>query len=223
MRTPSFAIWTRDRRSTAHRRDSDITTSGTRSVGRRFQAARSCFSSSREEWRRSTRDETAEWRTVPDPTWLTDPASPNYVPPEARDPNAVKLLTLWPAPNVPGTNRYRTTITNELDTRQEFVRADYNLNGNWSLKGRYLHDRLDSGGEYITEPDSRPGHRYLVGHLAVVEARRVGGRFLHELSYQLSRNRISRDDLMHTRGDLGILIPEVFPENAADLMPHNLC
>ena len=173
-----------------------------------------------EEWRRSSRDERSSGGVpVPDPAWLTDPASPNYVPPEARDPNAVKLLTLWPTPNVPGTNRYQTTITNELDTRQEFVRADYNLNGDWSLTGRYLHDRLDSGGEYITEPDARPGHRYLVGHLAVVEARRVGGRFLHELSYQLSRNRISRDDLMHTRGDLGILIPEVFPENAADLVP----
>ena len=79
------------------------------------------------------------------------------MPPEARDPNAVKLLTLWPAPNVPGTNRYRTTITNKLDTRQEFVRADYNINANWSLTGRYLHDRLDSRGEYLTGPDLTPG------------------------------------------------------------------
>ena len=86
--------------------------------------------------------------SVPDPTWLTDPASPNYVPPEARDPNAVKLLTLWPAPNVPGTNRYRTTITNELDTRQEFVRANYNamrelvVNGPLSTRSARLARRV---------------------------------------------------------------------------------
>ena len=122
--------------------------------------------------------------SVPDPTWLTDPASPNYVPPEARDPNAVKLLTLWPTPNVPGTNRYRTTITNELDTRQEFLRANYNVSTNWSVTGRYLHDQLDSLREYVTGPDLTPGHRYQVGRLAVVEARHVRGRLLLESSYQ---------------------------------------
>ena len=90
--------------------------------------ARSCFSSSPRSGDGTPRDKD-DGGTVPDPAWLTDPASPNYVPPEARDPNAVKLLTLWPAPNVPGTNRYRTTIANEFDTRQEFVRADYQLRG----------------------------------------------------------------------------------------------
>ena len=104
-----------------------------------------------QEWRRSTRDKWMRQLTVPDPNWLTDPASTNFVPPEARDPNAVKLLTLWPAPNVPGTNRYRTPITHEFDTRQEFVRADYNVVANWSLTGRYLHDRVDSRGEPSTD------------------------------------------------------------------------
>ena len=58
-----------------------------------------------QEWRRSTAQSERRSAPVPDPTWLTDPASPEYVPPEARDPNAVKLLTLWPAPNIPGTNQ----------------------------------------------------------------------------------------------------------------------
>lgn len=109
-----------------------------------------------EEWRRSSRDERQSPVQVPDPTWLTNPASPNYVPPEARDPNAVRLLSLWPAPNVPGTTRHTTTITNELDTRQEFVRADYNAGANWSVTGRYLHDRVDSRGEYIVPPMGPP-------------------------------------------------------------------
>ena len=172
-----------------------------------------------QEWRLSTRDERQAGAPVPNPTWLTDPGSPNYVPPEARDPNAVKLLTLWPAPNDPGTNSYRTTITNELDTRQEFLRADYNVSTNWSVTGRYLHDRLDSLGEYVTGPDLTPGHRYQVGHLAVVEARHVRGRFLNESSYQLSNQQLSLQDHVHTRDDLGILISEYFPENAANFIP----
>ena len=130
------------------RRGSGTTTSATRSAGRRFRAARSCFSSSRRSGDGARATNRRLSAAVPDPTWLTDPASPNYVPPEARDPNAVKLLALWPTPNVPGTNRYQTTITNELDTRQEFVRVDYNVGANWSLTGRYLHDRVDSRGEY---------------------------------------------------------------------------
>lgn len=173
-----------------------------------------------QEWRRSTRDSWTALASVPDPTWLTDPASPNYVAPEVRDPNAVKLLNLWPAPNVPGTNRYQTTITNELDTRQEFVRADYNLSTKWSLTGRYLHDRADSLGEYFAGPDIVPGRRYRVGDLGVVEARRAGGRWLHELSYQVSRHEQVREGVRHTRESLEIQTPEIFPENAANLVPR---
>ncbi len=171
-----------------------------------------------QEWRRNSRDKRVIEDFVPDATWLTNPASANYVAPEARDPNAVKLLALWPASNVPGINRYRTTIPNEFETRQEFVRADANLVANWSLTGRYLHDRVDSRGEYVTA-DFAAGHRYSVGHLAVVEARRAAGRFLYESSYQLSRHDLSRKDRMPTRDGLGIGIPELFPENAANLIP----
>jgi hypothetical protein len=172
-----------------------------------------------QEWRRSTRNKGQIERIVPDPAWLTNPASSNYVSPEARDPNAVKLLTLWPAPNVPGLNRYRTPITNQFDTRQEFVRADATLVANWSLTGRYLHDRVDSRGEYVA-PDFSAGHRYTVGHLAVVEARRAVGGLLYESSYQLSRHDLARKDRIPSRDDLGIGIPEIFPENAANLMPN---
>ena len=175
-----------------------------------------------EEWRRSTREKRPIEGFVPDPAWLTNPASPNYVAPEARDPNAVKLLTLWPTPNVPGTNRYRTTITNELDTRQEFVRVDYNLNAAWSVLGRYLHDREDSLGEYVTGPDLAPGQRYRVGDFAVMEARRAGVRWLLELSYQVSTHDQVRKGLTETRQKLGIQIPEIFPENTANLLPRIL-
>lgn len=173
-----------------------------------------------EELRRSHRDKRSASLTVPDPVWLIDSSSANYVPAASRDPNAVKLLKVWPAPNQPGTNRYQTTITNALDTRQEFMRADYNVSPKWSLAGRYLHDRVDSRGEYVTVPDLTAGHRYLVGHLAVLEIRRAGERLLYESSYQLSSHDLSRNDPIHTRTDLGILTPEAFPENAAKLIPN---
>src|SRR5688572_6180862 len=172
-----------------------------------------------EEWRRSSRDTRALEDAVPSPTWLTDPASPEYVPREARDPNAVKLLALWPTPNVPGTNHYRTTIKSEFDTRQEFARVDYNAGANWSLTGRYLHDRVDSRGEYFTRPNLAAGQRYQVGHLTVVEARRSGGRLVRELSYQLSSHTLSRKDPLQRKDDLRLTISELFPENAANLIP----
>jgi hypothetical protein len=173
-----------------------------------------------QEWRRSTREKWGAVASVPDPSWLTNPASPNYVPPEARDPNAVKLLALWPAPNVPGTNRYQSTVTKALDTRQEFVRTDYTASANWSLTGRYLHERGDAHGEECLLYNLAPGHRHRVGRLAVVEARHVGGRLLYESSYQLSSHELSPENLVQTKGDLGIAIAEFFPENAADLIPN---
>ena len=173
-----------------------------------------------QEWRQSTRDTVQAEEPVPDPTWLTDPASPNYVPPEDRDPNAVRILALWPAPNVPGTNRYRARITNEFGTRQEFLRADYNVSTNWSLAVRYLHDRVDARGESAIFPELVPSHRFLLGQLALVEARLSGRGVLYEASYQLSSNELSRDAPVHARDALGIHVPEFFSENAANLIPN---
>ena len=171
------------------------------------------------ELRRSSRDKQSFESRVPNPLWLTNPASPNYVPPEVRDANAVKLLSLWPQPNVEGTNLYRTMIANRLDTHQEFGRADYRIDAAWSFTGRYLHDRVDSRGEYATIPDLTPGHRYLVGQLAVLEARRMGGRFVYEASYKLATNQQARRDAVPTRSQLGLTMLELYAENEGNVIP----
>jgi hypothetical protein len=173
-----------------------------------------------QEFRRSSRDRIPVRTQVPDPAWLTEPGNPNYVPPEARDANAVKLLALWPAPNVAGTNRYEAVMTNRLDTHQEFGRADYHANAQWALTGRYLHDHVDSRGEYVADAYLTPGHRYLAAHLAVAETRSVRGRLVHEAAYQLSSHQQSRNDAQPTRAGLGIGIAELFPENEAQLVPR---
>ena len=62
--------------------------------GRRAGAAvaREAFFFFSEEWRRIKRAPASLTRNVPNPEWLTDPTSANYVPPAERDPNAVRLL-----------------------------------------------------------------------------------------------------------------------------------
>ena len=69
-----------------------------------------------QEWRRITRAPASLTANVPDPAWLTDPTNVNYVAPALRDPNAVKLLAAYPAPNVAGQRtstrcRRRTSTT----------------------------------------------------------------------------------------------------------------
>ena len=51
-----------------------------------------------EELRRISRAPASLTALVPNPEWLTDPTSANYVAPAERDPIAVRLLSGYPAP-----------------------------------------------------------------------------------------------------------------------------
>src|SRR5438046_7161971 len=93
-----------------------------------------------EEVRRINRAPASLTANVYDPAWLTDPANANYIAPALRDPNAVKLLALWPAPNLAGTNQYVGSQPGIQNTRQEVVRVDYDINSKHRLTGRYTHD-----------------------------------------------------------------------------------
>src|SRR5215471_14990642 len=91
-----------------------------------------------EELRRITRETPLTANTY-DPSWLTDPTNANYVPPALRDPNAVKLLQLYPTPNVTGRTQFLTSNPGTQNTRQEVARVDYDINQNYRLTGRYTH------------------------------------------------------------------------------------
>src|SRR5262245_2255244 len=85
-----------------------------------------------QEWRRIKRAPSSSTLNVPNPDWLTDPTSVNYVAPADRDPNAVRLLSGYPTPNLApatagGPGRYQVTAPNINNTRQEVARADYDL------------------------------------------------------------------------------------------------
>jgi hypothetical protein len=183
-----------------------------------------------QEWRRISRAPAGTFATTVNPAWLTDPTNLNYVAPENRDPIAVKLLALWPAPNdfsSTGVARFLNTNLTVNDTRQEVVRLDYDFRPNWKLVGRYTHDlsqTIEPGGLFTGTlvPNVSITHTDVPGQVAAMELRTSMGRALNELKIQFSTNRIrtSDDDRnQNLRSQFGLNIPELFPENEAGRNP----
>jgi hypothetical protein len=179
-----------------------------------------------EEWRRISRAPASSSAIVVDPAWLNDPANANYVAPADRDPNAVKLLALWPAPNS-GVNRFINTNPSINNTRQEVVRIDYDMSPTWKLVSRYTHDlsqTVEPGGLFfgVVVPNVAATETNVPGNVFATELRMTRGQALNELKYQLSGNKIVTSDPeanRNTRAQFGISIPELFPENNADRIP----
>src|SRR5262249_49105314 len=149
-----------------------------------------------EELRRIQRTTTGT-ATVPDPAWLSDPANANYVAPALRDPNALKLLSLYPAPNIAGTNQYVASLPGIQNTRQEVVRFDYDFGGNQRLTGRYTHDNSytqEPGGLFQTGklvPNVWTTETNVPGQIAAVQLRSViGSSSMNEFQFQFSSNTI---------------------------------
>ena len=183
-----------------------------------------------QEWRRINRAPTGLTLNVIPSAWLNDPANANYVAPELRDPNAVKLLSLWPAPTI-GTSQYLTSLPAKQNTRQEVIRVDYDLTSSARLTGRYTHDLSETGeqsglfnpvGTGVV-PNVATTETDVPGQVAAVELRSTHGRVMNEAKYQFSSNRISSstpDGVRNRRSDFGIDIPELFAGNAAGRIPN---
>ena len=126
-----------------------------------------------QEWRKISRAPTSTLATVVDPAWLNDPSNPNYVAPENRDPNAVRLLAAWPAANF-GVNSYQDSRPNDQDTRQEVLRMDYQMGAKSRLMGRYTHDlseTTETGGLFFntTIPNIATTQTKVPGHIFVAQ------------------------------------------------------
>ena len=186
-----------------------------------------------QEWRRIKRAPGSTTATVPNPDWLTNPASANFVPVAERDPNAVRLLAAWPAPNLAptaadGPGRLTVETPNINNTRQEVVRVDFDLSQASRLTGRYTHDLSDTreiGGLFLGTPvpnvagtdTSVPGSVAAMGLRTI-----VGSSRLNELQYQFSANKISTqyaDGVRNQRSEFGLTIQELYPENNSGLIP----
>jgi hypothetical protein len=178
-----------------------------------------------QEWRRIERAPASSTATVVNPAWLNDPTNVNYVAPADRDPNAVKLLALWPAPNQ-GVNQFVNSNPNVSNTRQEVARVDFDISNDWKLVSRYTHDYSDTvepGGLFfgVVVPNVAATRTKVPGNVFSTELRATLGQSLNEFRYQLSGNKITTEDEgnVNTRDAFGIDIPELFPENNANRIP----
>jgi hypothetical protein len=181
-----------------------------------------------EELRRITRAPASLTANVIDPAWLNDPANVNYVAPSQRDPNAAKLLALWPAPNVAGRPQFINSAANINNTRQEVARVDYAFNQRWHVTGRYSHDNSftrEATGLFlaIQVPNVATTDTNVPGHVASVVLRGIlGASKINELQLQFSGNRISSRTPEGTRNrqsDYGTALTDVFPGNATGVIP----
>ena len=94
---------------------------------------------------------------------------------EQRDPMAVKLLEVFPAPNV-GVGSFLNEDPGINNTRQEVIRVDYDLNGTTKLTGRYTHDlskTREPGGLFfgVVVPNVANTNTLVPGQVAAFEAR----------------------------------------------------
>ena len=182
-----------------------------------------------EELRRINRAPASLTANVYDPSWLTNPADPNYVLPALRDPSAVKLLAAWPAPNVAGKAQFVSSAPNIQNTTQEVVRVDYDLSANWRLTGRYSHDNSfteEPTGLFlgtVRVPNVATTNTNVPGQLASAILRSThGSSKLNELQFQVSTNHISDvnpDGTKNKQSDYGVSLNEIYPTNAAGLIP----
>jgi hypothetical protein len=187
-----------------------------------------------EEMRKVTRAPASLTANVPNPDWLTNPASANYVAPAERSPIALQLLQAFPQPNAspltpdaPG--RFLVSSPNLNDTRQEVLRVDYDLSNSQRLWGRYTHDLSETreiNGLFLgtaTLPGVAGTETTVPGQVAAFGLRSIiGSNKMNELNYHFSSNNITTvpaEGVTNTRDAFGIAIPEVFPENANSLIP----
>ena len=186
-----------------------------------------------EELRRINRAPASLTASVPNPEWLTDPTSINYVAPAERSPIAVSLLQGYPQPNAPpltagGVGRYLVSSPSVQDTRQEVIRVDFDWKENQRFWGRYTHDLSETrelGGLFFGTaiPGIAGTDTTIPGQVAAFGLRSIiGGNKLNELNYHFSSNNITTlpaDGVKNTKAAFGITIPEIFPENNAGLIP----
>lgn len=165
---------------------------------------------------------------------LTKLGFPDGKIPAARmDPNAVKLLKLYPAPNFQGlgTINFTSALPGKQRWHEEMIRLDQNFSPSWKVYGRYTQNKAPvrnpyGGWHYDSAGNTLPyigaTRSDLSGHNAVVNVTNVfNPRLLHEFSFNFSNRQLTQDpDLsVQSRKQMGINIPELFPENVDDVIP----
>ena len=143
----------------------------------------------------------------------------NQIPTSRMDPNAIKLLNLYPAPNQPGLlNNYVVNRTNSDDTHAFDTRVDHNFSSNDRFFARYSYSNNhklrpspfegDGDGGGFAEGDEKvwvhgfaASHTHVLSSTLINEARFGVGR---ERTYRLQPNGDDTSDLPRRYGLTGI-------------------
>jgi len=155
------------------------------------------------------------------------------IPAERLDPNAVKFMKLYPAPNFTGlgTINYTSALPGKQRWHEEMIRLDQNFSPLWKVYGRYTQNRAPVRNPYgnwhydqatNTLPYMGATRSDISGHNVVVNVTSVfSPRLLHEFSFNFSNREITQDPDVNvqSRKQMGINIPELFPENVDDIIP----
>jgi hypothetical protein len=151
--------------------------------------------------------------------FVRDAFSGNQIPVSRIDPNALKLLQLYPAANLPGlNNNYTVNRTNTDDTHASDIRVDHNFSSNDRFFARYSYSNNhklrpspfegDGDGGGFAEGDEKvwvhgfaASHTHMLSPTLINEARFGVGR---ERTYRLQPNGDDTSDLPRRYGLLGI-------------------
>ena len=176
------------------------------------------------------------WGTADDP--VVDPTTgvgfPNAAIPASRiDPNARKLIELFPLPNFqgPGNINYTSAKASTQRVREDMIRIDHVLTPSWKVYGRFTQMKSDIrnpyGGNSTTSVTNRfPGIGATIAdrpgrNVAVNMTNTYSPRLLSEFNFTRSGYTWSQRPAQElaTRKGLGIDIPELFPGNEGDVIP----
>jgi hypothetical protein len=169
---------------------------------------------------------------VVDPNTLA--GFPNGIIPQSRmDPNAVKILNLYPNPNYvgPGAINYISAAPSQQLWREEMIRIDHQFAPGWKLFGRFAKDSAEIKNPYGGTSISALGNRFpgisattasrpgknLTANLTTVASQST----LNELTFTYAGREITQEAIADTanRTKLGVNIPEIFPENIGNIIP----
>jgi TonB dependent receptor len=130
-------------------------------------------------------------RTIIDP-FTGRPFPGNVIPPERISPIGLKMLGLFPAPNLPvSAGNYLNNATLEDDETQMQVRLDHRLTTADQFTARYSYGRINAYEPYAEDTESAPGFGDLLkdgAHNLMLQYQRiVGPRALNSLRFGFNR------------------------------------
>jgi hypothetical protein len=161
------------------------------------------------------------------------PFPDNRIPASRIDENAAKIVSLYPRPNFSGsgTTNFTSAAAAQQPFREDMFRIDHIFNDKVTLYGRYTQDSAtidnpyggsSATGIYTRFPGigntkaDRPGRNLVVNTTQIFRPTVV-----NQINFSYSR-RVFDMYSTSTRGsksELGVNIPEVYPENEEDTLP----